>query len=212
METDSLTGEGELVRMISKAAVNAESGTPAGAEETLIRAFLKHRKPRLFEELMSAHLPWLRRLLFAIFNGVPEDLEDAEQEILIGIFQDLERFRFQSGFKTFFYRYARNKAIDLLRKTVRRRRRESELEQSGIAGEARSPEDEYLRQERREDLDQLLLELAQDEREILLMKDVEEFSIDEIAAVTGQKAGTIKSKLHRTREKLFNKMEGRRLS
>jgi len=216
METDSLTGERDLVGVIGKMPERSGAADDdiAGAEENLIREFVVRREPRLFETIIRSHLPWLRRLLFAIFNGSREDMEDAEQEILIGICHDIAHFRFQSSFKTFFYRYARNKAIDLLRKAVRRRRHETRLERVGPVGhpgESPSPEETYLRREHHEDLARRLLELDREERTILLMKDVEGFSIDEIAAATGQKPGTIKSKLHRTRLKLFEKLkkEGR---
>ncbi len=208
MEADGLAGERAYMR------IAGDTGNPratAGDEERLIREFVSGGDPALFERIMQAHLPWLRRLLFAVFHGVREDMEDAEQEILIGIHNDIGRFRFESSFKTFFYRYARNKAVDLLRKTVRRKRREAALmrvDQAGGDGGG-SPEEEFLRRERRANLANRLLELAAEEREILLMKDVEGFSIEEIAAVTGRKEGTIKSILHRTREKLFRMLEER---
>jgi len=183
--------------------------TRAGNEERLIRDFVSARDPALFEELMRAHLPWLRRLLFSVFHGAREDMEDAEQEILIGMYADVGLFRFESTFKTFFYRYARNKAIDLLRKSVRRKRKEAALmrDNASVGG---SPEEEYVKREQREDVASRLLSLTAEEREILLMKDVEGFSIEEIVSLTGRKEGTIKSILHRTREKLFNMLEERR--
>jgi RNA polymerase sigma-70 factor (ECF subfamily) len=183
------------------------TGGPARDDERLIRDFIAGRDPVLFEELVRAHLPWLRRLLFAVFRGVREDMEDAEQEILIGIYSDVRRYRFESGFKTFFYRYARNKAIDLLRKSVRRNRKEAGPVPEETAGRERSPEEEYLRRERKEDVANRLLDLTGEEREILLMKDVEGFSIEEISAATGRKPGTVKSLLHRTREKFFRLLE-----
>ncbi len=196
----------------------AYAGTAGGAfpvgerdsvETKLIRHFVSTRDPALFEELMRAHLPLLRRLLFSVFNGAREDMEDAEQEILAGIYTDVGRYRFRSSFKTFFYRYARNKAIDLLRKATRLRRRETALLQNAPRAVS-SPEDEFLKRERRENVSKRLLELSREERDILLMKDVEGFSIAEISSVTGRKEGTIKSILHRTREKLFAMVEGGR--
>ena len=67
-------------------------------------------------ELVERHLPRVRRLLAALFNGSPEDMADAEQEILVGLWVGLDRFRFTASFRTWLYRYCRNKAIDLLRR------------------------------------------------------------------------------------------------
>ncbi|MBN2353232.1 MAG: RNA polymerase sigma factor [Spirochaetales bacterium] len=206
MEADELTEEQPCAGIAERAK---SAGEHAIGEKQLIRELIAFRDPVLFERLLPAHLPWLRRLLYSVFNGAREDMEDAEQEILTGIYSDVGRYRFQSSFKTFFYRYARNKAIDLLRKTVRLRRREAALK-GEIPLAVASPEEEFLKRDRREELSNRLLELAADERDILLMKDVEGFSIDEISAVTGRKAGTVKSILHRTREKLFALIEGRR--
>jgi RNA polymerase sigma-70 factor (ECF subfamily) len=66
-----------------------------------------------------------------------------------------------------------------------------------------------LRQERQKDLWNSLSALSPEERVTLIMKDVEGFSIEEIAAVTGRKTGTVKSSLHRTREKLYRALGGR---
>ena len=63
----------------------------------------------------------MRRLLFGLFRGHREDMEDAEQEILLALYRSLSGFRFESGFKTYLYRFTRNKAIDIIRKKKRDR-------------------------------------------------------------------------------------------
>jgi RNA polymerase sigma-70 factor, ECF subfamily len=203
-----------------KAETGDASGAPAmgdvlsgenpcvNPETELVREYLDTKSERAFTALVGPHLGWLRRLLYAIFNGQRHDMEDAEQEILLGFLSDIGRFRFQSGFKTFFYRYARNKAIDHLRRLVRRSKRENgplpEMDHpTGI-----SPEDAYLRQETLKSMAECLLLLDREDRTMLLMKEREGFSLEEIAAVNGMKIGTIKSRLHRAREKLFHLMEG----
>jgi RNA polymerase sigma-70 factor (ECF subfamily) len=135
-------------------------------------------------------------------------MEDARQEILLGICSDLGRFRFQSGFKTFFYRYARNKAVDLLRRTVRRHKRETGCPVVEADSSGNSPEEDYVKRETATRLADKLLELSPRDRELLLLKEVEGFSVEEINRLTGLKTGTVKSSLHRAREKLFRLMEG----
>jgi RNA polymerase sigma-70 factor (ECF subfamily) len=195
---------------VERACVSSfsESIPAVNSEDRLIREFLATRDPLLFEELITAHIPWLRRMLFTIFNGNEADMQDAEQEILAGILTDLSRFRFRSSFKTFFYRYARNKAIDFLRTCIRMRKHEAPSLGNDHAGHNDSPEEQYIRKEEKKDITAALLELTGEEREIVLMKDVEGFSIEEISAMTGVKSGTIKSRLSRTREKLFGILKG----
>src|SRR4030042_6997729 len=210
METDSRTGVGEEGILVDRkagrrAAVDAESNK---GEADLIRLFITTRDPRAFEQLLKPHTGWLHRLLQTVFNGNHHDMEDARQEILMGICTDIGRFRFLSGFKTFFFRYARNKAIDILRKKVRRRKKETDQFTREQKMTAFSPEDEYVKHEAIRELTDKLLLLAPEDREMLLLKDVEDFTIDEIAKITGLKPGTVKSRLHRAREKIYRLMEG----
>jgi RNA polymerase sigma-70 factor (ECF subfamily) len=175
-------------------------------ENVLIRAFLASRDPRLFERIITPHMAWLDRLLRVVFNGNHHDMEDARQEILIGICQDLRRFRFQSAFKTFFYRYAHHKAVDMLRRVIRHGRREENTAPEEVP--VSSPEDAYVRSEERRRLEACLRLLPPVDRGLLLMKEVEDFKIDEICELTGMKSGTVKSRLSRAREKLFHLMKG----
>jgi RNA polymerase sigma-70 factor (ECF subfamily) len=176
-------------------------------EEILIREFIATGDSHLFEELITPHLPLIRRLLYSIFNGNRADMEDAEQEILVGILRDVKRFKFKSRFKTFLYRYARNKAIDVLRKRIRIKKREVSGGTDPYIGRDRTPEEQYLREEQKQGVLRALLSLGEEEREIVLMKDVEDLSVEEISGMTGLKEGTIKSRLSRTREKLYGLLE-----
>jgi RNA polymerase sigma factor (sigma-70 family) len=181
------------------------------ADEQLVRGFLATKNPLTFEKLITPHLNWLRRLVFTVFGGDHPDTEDALQEILLALVTDLPQFRFQSRFKTFFYRFARNKAIDLLRRLRRTRGHETILFPFAHESGGRTPEAEYLRKETSLEIMDALFRLAEADRSLILMKDVEEFSIEEIAAITGGNPGTLKSRLHRIRLKLF-RILGRRLS
>ena len=155
-----------------------------------------------FVELVERHLPRIRRLLAALFNGSPEDMADAEQEILVGLWVDLDRFRFASSFRTFLYRYCRNKAIDLLRRESRHRRRIGAARAAAAVAVPADPGDGLEREERRINVNRALGTLTPDERTLVVMKDVERMSIEELSAAMRLPAGTVKSRLHRAREKL----------
>jgi RNA polymerase sigma-70 factor (ECF subfamily) len=153
-------------------------------------------------ELVERHLPRVRRLLAALFNGSAEDMADAEQEILVGLWVGLDRFRFASSFRTYLYRFCRNKAIDLLRREGRHRRRLEAAQRAAATTAPADPGEGLEREERRIRVHRALGTLAANERMLVVLKDVEEMSIEDISAAMSLPAGTVKSRLHRARGKL----------
>lgn len=134
-------------------------------------------------------------------------MEDAEQEILLALYQNIRCFRFQSSFATFFYRFSRNKAIDLLRQKARERRR-SEQENISIFDKIQAdPESELIKKQESAKLWAAFNRLKEQEKFLVLMRYVEELSIAEICDITGRRSGTIKSGLHRSRKKLARILE-----
>jgi len=177
--------------------------TPREAEdEVLVRRFVESADRGAFQALVERHLDGLRRLLFVLLRGCREDMEDAEQEILLALFLGLKRFRFQSSFKTYFTSLARNRAIDLLRKKKSRAGKMALCRLESLKAEGSQPEELFIRQARREALLGALLGLEERERLLVLMKEVEGLSIRSIAAALRIPEGTVKSRLHRCREKL----------
>jgi len=135
-------------------------------------------------------------------------MADAEQEILAGLWTGMDRFRFASSFRTWLYRFCRNRAIDLLRREGRHRRRgEAAARAAATADPAADPGDGLEREQRRARVREALATLSVDERMLVVMKDVEELGIAEIAATTGLPEGTVKSRLHRAREKLARRLD-----
>lgn len=125
------------------------------------------------------HLKGMRRLLFTIFNGNIDDMEDTEQDILLKLYLKLHRFRFQSSFKTYLYSFVRNSSIDILRK----KKREPEtvdIQNIHYYSKTKNPEEKVLQNETRSELLNALSRLKKDERNLLIMKDVEDLSIKEI--------------------------------
>ncbi|RPJ05105.1 MAG: RNA polymerase sigma factor [Spirochaetaceae bacterium] len=175
-------------------------------EDSLVRTFFNKPDPAIYEKIVMPHLPWLKRLLVTVFNGDRQEMEDALQEILLSFITDIKKFGFKSSFKTFFYSYSRNKAVDMLRKQVRMRKQTEKIHLCrGTDGV--TPETELLRKEESLLVRNALAQLEADERIILVQKDVEGFSIEELSAMYGLPQGTVKSRLSRTREKLAKAMK-----
>jgi RNA polymerase sigma-70 factor (ECF subfamily) len=153
-------------------------------------------------------------MLSVMFRGAAEDIADAEQELFAALYTALGRFRFDSSLRTFLYRLCRNTAIDMIRRERRARGRIRAAAMAAADGQGPAalrvvdPDDELERSERRRELSAALFGLPRDERLLVLMKDCEDMSVGEIAQTLGIPEGTVKSRLHRTREKLARLLGG----
>ena len=172
-----------------------------GSEDSiLIRQFISGGGNEAFITLVKRHTGIMRNVLYTVLGGNREDIEDAEQEILMALYTNIRKFRFGSSFSTYFYRFCRNKGIDYLRKKTRNNKiikAFRELPEKEIS----NPEKEYLKKEQKNEFNSILFKLKEEERSLLLLKDIEKLSIKEISAIFRLPEGTIKSRLHRVREK-----------
>jgi len=163
-----------------------------------------------FRKLVERH----QRRAFAIAIGLVRDENDARdvvQEAFLRVFRSLDRFKGGSSFFTWLYRIVTNLAIDLIRKPARR---ETELyENPSIADEAHTlpfvsridgadPVDAVRRREIRERIQKALDQLPPYHRSVILMREVEGMSYQEMAEAMDVSKGTIMSRLFHARQKL----------
>jgi len=173
----------------------------------LINQFVKFNDRKAFTILIERHLREIRSLLFTLLNGNPEDIEDVEQEIFISLYEKLSSFRFKSSFKTYFYRLSRNKAIDFLRKRTREKKYLFHMYSEPVKIFT-DPQDDLINMEEKNRIFNILFKLDRDERSLILLKDIEGLSIRDISKIFRIPDGTVKSRLHRSREKLVKMLEG----
>ncbi len=148
-------------------------------------------------------MPAIRGLLYSIFRGSIEDMEDAEQEILFALYANIGKYRFESSFRTFLFRFARNKAIDLLRGKKREKKKEREVRSSFSNEAGEDPDTRMIETQKKELLLAALCRLDESERSLIVMKEQGGCSVEELARVFGIPAGTVKSRLHGIRKKLY---------
>ena len=135
----------------------------------------------------------------------PEDAYDVAQDAFLAAWRGLPSFRGESGFSTWLYRLVSNAAIDHLRRTKHQRGNVS-LDDEELNLD--TPDDSPTPQEAAEenDLKQAvaagLRELSDDHRTVLVMREVQELSYEEIAESLQLDLGTVKSRISRARTHL----------
>jgi RNA polymerase sigma-70 factor (ECF subfamily) len=184
-------------------------------EPSLLRR-LRDRDERAFRELMDEHRDRVFNITFRMLGNRAE-AEDVAQEVFITVFKSIDTFRGDSKFSTWLYRVAVNHCKNRIKYLARRHDRDrDELDettngQAGAVGAIGSPQpkspDSALESVQ---MDKLLQEaiatLEEDWRVVVVLRDVEDLSIEEICKITGEVDGTVKSRLHRARAALRKKL------
>ena len=162
-----------------------------------------------FEALVLEHQNKVYSLALRMV-GNEEDARDMAQEAFIRAFNSLTGFRGDSKFSVWLYRLTSNICIDFLRSRAKKRTismtwTDDEGEDAGeleIPDERFMPEQSLERASVRESVQRGLDSLSPQYREILLLREINGLSYDEISEALGIEPGTVKSRIFRARKKL----------
>ncbi len=136
--------------------------------------------------------------------------EEATQDVFMKVFSGIHSFRLDSKFSTWLYRIATNHCINLRAKHHRRQRHMhtsiEDLENSLSEPSEQSKKLEQADFESR--LQAALGQVPEEHRALLILRDIQDCSYEEIAAISGLNLGTIKSRIHRGRKQLRTILEG----
>lgn len=167
-------------------------------------ARLEHGDGSAFDDLVEQYSPGLFRVAMAML-GNRADAEDAVQETLAGAYRGLAGFRGESSLRTWLTRILM-KQVALARRTRQRRglrlwgtwerRPEPAIEPGEAAVDGRA------------DVMVMLQSLSEDHRQVLVLRELQQMSYEEIARALGVPRGTIESRLHRARQELKERFEG----
>jgi RNA polymerase sigma-70 factor, ECF subfamily len=140
-------------------------------------------------------------------TGNAADAGDLTQEAFIRVFRAWQSFKPGTSFLSWIYRIVTNLHRDELRRRKGRYHEEipedHELHQfSGGRPLAIQPIEEYIEGQLSEPLSKALADLTPEQRQIVLLADVEECSYQEIGRIVGCSVGTVRSRLHRARGQL----------
>ena len=171
-------------------------------ERELIRK-CRSGNPRFYEPLVRAYEPAGMRVALGMM-GNEDDAFDALQEAFVKAYDNLSRFDLSRPFGPWFFQILRNQCRDMLRSRNARFRVETldERLETRPAGAASSPERDRRRSAARELLWTALERIADDHREILVLKELEGFRYGEIAEILDIPEGTVASRLYHARRAL----------
>jgi RNA polymerase sigma-70 factor (ECF subfamily) len=196
---------------------------PATGGETRVRTRVDHRNSEeaelvkrvqardemAFREIVERYQSKVFSIIYGILRN-RNDAEDIAQQVFAKIYFSIKNFDFRSSLLTWIYKITVNECYDYLRKKrVRKLVYESDfseedalrMEASEPAVDAQTPIDTRLAQ--RDLIVKLLSKLSEEDRSLMLLKEVEGHSVEELAQMTGLNENTIKVKLFRTRQKLL---------
>lgn len=159
-----------------------------------------------FNRLVARHQTAVYNLCFRLVSDRGA-AEDATQEAFLSAFRSISRFD-GGNFRSWLFRIAVNETKDELRR--RSRRPADPLSLVGPEGEfefdppdsAGDPSELVEREAVAEGIEQALRELPIEQRQVILLSDVHGYHYEEIARMTNSNVGTVKSRIHRGRERL----------
>jgi RNA polymerase sigma-70 factor, ECF subfamily len=186
-------------------------------EEAFVRR-LQARDEKAFNELV---VTYERRVFALVFRmlGRREEAEDLAQEVFVQVFKAIDQFRGDSKLSTWIYRIAVNLCKNRT-KYLARRHAGSEDDVDAMAdraplstakgvsvGDVGRPDELVEGMQLEVVVKRAIAQIDTDFRQVLILRDVEDMSYEEIAAVTGLAEGTVKSRIHRARGQLRTLVE-----
>jgi RNA polymerase sigma-70 factor, ECF subfamily len=157
-----------------------------------------------FSELVRAHAQGVLHVIYRM-SGDMQVAEDAAQETFIQAWLKLKSYRPGSSLRNWLYRIAVNTAIDMLRKE--KRILPGAVEEMQLADPEPGPEIHATRSERAEAVQKAVLSLPEASRAVLVLREYEGLSYQEIAEALDIPAGTVMSRLNYARKLLKEKLE-----
>ncbi len=161
---------------------------------------------KAFEVIVQATM----RRAYAIALGLlgnAEDARDVSQEAFIAAHRARKRFDAERPFFPWFYRILRNRCLNFIQ--MRSRRREVSMDVLAERIDQRAPPDrEIIRKEQREMVWRAIFTLTPDHREVIVLRNFQDFSYREIAEALGISEGTVMSRLFYARKALAKALRG----
>jgi RNA polymerase sigma-70 factor (ECF subfamily) len=199
----------DVAASASTVAIPLGRRTRAEEERDLVR-LAQSGTEAAFEELIRRHQQRVLALVGSILRR-REDVEDVAQQVFLKVFISLKRFDLRSAFSTWLYKITVNECWDYLRKKkVRPLVYEADLSEEqvsrldGIVSADRPVAGASEQAEVRETLEWMLGKLPEQDQQLLVLKEMEGFSVQELAEILDLNVNTVKVRLFRARSRLMD--------
>jgi len=168
-----------------------------------------------FDWLIAEYGPPIFRLAYRILND-RADAADAVQDVFLKVFRNIGQFHGESSLKTWIYRIAVNTVSNQNRWWRRHKEQETSLEEQeswkrngclGHCDNSQNPFETVLSHETQNMVRKALARLPESSRTVLILREMESLSYDEIADIMHLSLGTVKSRLARARDALKCEVE-----
>jgi RNA polymerase sigma-70 factor, ECF subfamily len=184
-------------------------------DELLIRDFLAD-DIRAFDRIVNKYKDMVFNLCYRILNDYDE-ADDCSQETFIKVYGNVKNFRFQSSFLTWLYRIAVNTCKNRLASRQSRLNKtslkignpsEDKRDPLDISDRSFDPEALFEKNEQKRQIDGAIESLPGELRILIILRDLEGKSYEDISKITGVNIGTVKSRLARARSQLRDSLRG----
>lgn len=189
----------------------ARPSAKADGDEQRLVDRLRSRDEAAFNELVSRYGDQVFHLVLRML-GDRGEAEDLSQEVFVTVFKSIDRFRGDAKLSTWLYRVATNHCKNRIKYWSRRARsalhpcrdegaepEAADARTVGAGAPLPRPDDMAEGREVEHVVQRALLELPEDQRELVVLRDIESLSYEDVQRVTGLAEGTVKSRLHRAR-------------
>jgi RNA polymerase sigma-70 factor (ECF subfamily) len=201
-------------------SLDQQSSTVKRQEEQLLVDRCRRGDRESFAQLMRLHEKQIYNFTYRMLGNEGE-AEDLTQDIFIAAFRGIRSFRGEAKFSTWLYRIALNQARNRIkylsrRKFFARQARRADYgakmvseSPEGLADSAPTPEQWTIMKDLAAQVQECLNQIPHQARQILILRDVQGFSYDELSEMLSLKPGTVKSRLHRARAALRECLAGK---
>lgn len=185
--------------------------------ERLFLSRLRARDEDAFTEVVRTHGDRVYNLVLRLV-GSPSEAEDIAQEVFVTVFKSIESYRGEAKLSTWILRIAANHAKNRIKYLSRRRTTSQETMdpdamdfaeegKNSVQAHFNAPDVALEAAESERFMQNAIAQLDEDQRLLVVLRDVEDLSYEEIVEITGLVEGTVKSRLHRARMALKTILE-----
>jgi RNA polymerase sigma-70 factor (ECF subfamily) len=168
---------------------------------TLIKLALQGQV-ECFSALMDRHITAVRRRILSMLHNA-DDADDLLQEVQLRVWRNLSTFRSESAFRTWIIRVAINEVLQSYRREKRRAICQPLMDMDVLPARSESPHQSIVRAETAEMVRRAVSNLPPKYRQVLILRDLQEFTERETAHSLGLSIPAVKSRLLRARLKLL---------